>query len=457
MRAREPQVSPRRRSAWQLAAAGAPARFTVSSPGAWIGLFGLLSTALVIALAAAHTQMLIPQSLRDVPQSLRPLPGLIANAFGSVGLDIGLTGIIVSLGLMFVSYALALAASDRLSRGAVLISIGVLNAVALLAPPIMSTDLFSYIAYGRLGATYGINPYFHGPNVIWFDPLYQFVGAQWTHTPTAYGPLFTALSYPLSELGIAANVFAYKAIAAVSCLILVVLVWHAARLRGLDPVKAVALVGLNPVIVVYGVGGGHNDLLMLAILMAGVYVLLRRREGTGGAMIVAATAVKLTAGVLLPFAVAAGAGRRLAGVGRSRIVVGAALATALFGTFGALMFGWGPLHLLATLSGIQAEGGLHSVPGFILTAVGLNQLAGPLDTVLHVLYAVSIVWLIRKVWIGEMDWITASGWATVGLLVTAGLLMPWYVAWLVPLAALSSDRRLRIAAVVLTSLGLTSL
>ena len=32
---------------------------------------------------------------------------------------------------------------------------------------------------------------------------------------------------------------------------------------GIDPVKAVALVGLNPLIVVYGVGGGHNDLLML--------------------------------------------------------------------------------------------------------------------------------------------------------------------------------------------------
>ena len=47
-------------------------------------------------------------------------------------------------------------------------------------------------------------------------------------------------------------------------------VWNAARLRGLDPVKAAALVGLNPLIVVYGVGGGHNDLLMLAVLMAGV-------------------------------------------------------------------------------------------------------------------------------------------------------------------------------------------
>jgi hypothetical protein len=101
--------------------------------------------------------------------------------------------------------------------------------------------------------------------------LYAFVGAHWVGTPSAYGPLFTALSYLLAPFAIAANVLAYKAIAAISSLVVVVMVWHAARLRGLNPVRSVALVGLNPVLVVYGVGGGHNDLLMLAILTTGVY------------------------------------------------------------------------------------------------------------------------------------------------------------------------------------------
>ena len=57
---------------------------------------------------------------------------------------------------------------------------------------------------------------------------------------------------------------------------------------------------------------------MLALLVAGIYVLLRQREGTGGAMIIAATAIKLTAGMLLPFAIAASAGRRVATSGRAR-------------------------------------------------------------------------------------------------------------------------------------------
>ena len=101
-------------------------------------------------------------------------------------------------------------------------------------------------------------------------PLYHYIGSKWIATPTVYGPLFTALSYVLAPLSIPASVLAYKAIAAVSSLAIVALVWNGARLRGVDPVKAAALVGLNPLIVVYGVGGGHNDLLMLAPMVAGI-------------------------------------------------------------------------------------------------------------------------------------------------------------------------------------------
>jgi hypothetical protein len=422
----------------------------LASPRGRVGLAGLLITGLLISLSAAHTELLLPSSLR-------PVPGWLAGAFGHVGLDIGLPGLILALSLMFLSYALAVGATRQLSVRAVLASIATLNVLALVAPPLLSSDLFSYIAYGRLGAMYGINPYLHGPNLISFDPLYQLIGAHWTHTPTVYGPLFTALSYPLAGLGIAANVFAYKGIAALSCLAIVALTWQAARLRGMDPVKAVAFVGLNPVIIIYGVGGGHNDLLMLAILVAGIYVLLRQREGTGGAMIVAATAVKLTAGMLLPFALASSAGRRVAASGRARLLSGAAAAAAGFCLLGLVLFGSGPLHLLGTLTGIQGDGGSHSIIGFILSAVGLGRVNPAVGDVLHVAYAVALVWLIRQVWIGKLDWITAAGWAVVGLLISAGLLMPWYIAWLIPLAALSTDRGLWLTAIALTSLGLTSL
>jgi hypothetical protein len=60
------------------------------------------------------------------------------------------------------------------------------------------------------------------------------------------------------------------------------------------------------------------------------------------------------------------------------------------------------------------------------------------------------VWLLRRVWQGRTDWIEGAGWATVAMLVAASSLMPWYVAWSLPLAALGHDRRLARTALVLT-------
>jgi hypothetical protein len=43
----------------------------------------------------------------------------------------------------------------------------------------------------------------------------------------------------------------------------------------------------------------------------------------------------------------------------------------------------------------------------------------------------------------------ASGWANVALLLTLSWVLPWYVLWVLPFAALSASRRLRATALVL--------
>mgnify|MGYP001265017654 CR=1 FL=1 len=425
-------------------------REALSARRGWIALGGLLGTCLVVSLSAAQSNLLLPASVR-------PLPGWLAGPFGGVGLGLGLAPLIAVFVLMFVSYVVAVRAIDQLSLRAVLVSIAVLNALVLLAPPLLSTDVFSYGAYARMGALYGANPYMYGPSAIQLDPVYSYIGSHWVTTPTAYGPLFTALSYLLAPLGIAASAFAFKSIAAMSSIALLVVIWKAAPLRGLDPLKAVAFVGLNPVIVVYGVGGGHNDLMMLALLMAGVYVLLQRRERAGGALIVAATAVKLTAGLLLPFAFARDARHRRGMGGRHGLLAGAGIAAVVIAALGGALFGIGPLYLLSTLGKIQNKDGLQSIPGSIATGLGLGELGIVAELVFALAFVATFLWLLRRVWRGELDWITGAGWATVALLVTTGSLLPWYVGWLVPLAALSTDRRLWFTTFALTAIGLTSL
>lgn len=173
---------------------------------------------------------------------------------------------------------------------------------------------------------------------------------------------------------------------------------------------------------------------------------------------VAAIAVKLTAALVLPFALAERAGRREPARSAARIVTGVGLAAAVAAVGSLVVFGTAPLQLLDTLPDIQTSGALQGIPGALLTPFGLqHDLTGGVGLILDVGLVLCLVWLLRRVWIGRLDWITGAGWATVALLITAGGLLPWYVGWLVPLAALSSDRRLLIASVVLTGIGLTTL
>lgn len=395
-------------------------------------LGGIVLTGLVLAVGAAHTSQLLPESVR-------PIPRFLAGPFGGAHLDLRSYGTVGVLVAMFACYVLAVGAADRLSPRAVLTAIAALYAVVLLAPPLVSTDIFSYGAYGRMGTVYGSNPYLHGPASIQLDPLYPFIGAKWVTMPSVYGPVFTALSYVLAPLSIAASVFAYKAIAAVASLVTLAAVWNAARWRGVNPAKAAALVGLNPLTVIYGVGGGHNDLLMLAALVTGVYAILQHRDRAGGGLLTLATGIKLSGGLLLPFAIAGGALRR---TGRRDIVIGVFAVGALTLTVSFVLFGAGPLHLPATIERSQSEGDWHSIPGFITSRLGLGTIGHLTGIALMIVFVLITLWLVRRVLDGELDWIDGAGWATVAVLATASSLLPWYVAWLMPLAALGTDRRL---------------
>ena len=406
-----------------------------------LGIAGLLVTTLLVALAAAHTDALLPESVRPVPQWL-------AGPFDGAGFSLGSGGLVVVLIVMFASYVVAARAAERLSARTVLMCIAAIHALVLLAPPLLSTDVFSYQFYGRMGAMYGTNPYLAGPHALALDPLFPYIGAKWSYTPTVYGPLFTVLSYAFAPLSIAASALAYKAIAACASLGTVALVWNSARLRGLNPVKAAALVGLNPLIVVYGVGGGHNDLLMMLALVAAIYLMLAHRERASGVLTMTAAAIKLTGGLLLPFAIASGGPH--AGDRRRKLLIGAGFGFAVFTTLGLSLFGTGPLHLLGTIQKVQSEGDWHSIPGFIGTRLGLETLAHITSWLLAVVFLGVFWWLLRRVWRGQLDWIDAAGWTAAVLLVTASSLLPWYVAWLIPLAALASDRRLWRVAIVTT-------
>jgi hypothetical protein len=114
------------------------------------------------------------------------------------------------------------------------------------------------------------------------------------------------------------------------------------------------------------------------------------------------------------------------------------------------VFGGGVLHLAVTVQKSQSEGDWHSIPGFVSSRLGLGTAGHITGDVLAVVFIAVTAWLVRKVWRGELDWIAGAGWATVAMLATASSLLPWYVAWLMPLAALGLDRRLLRVSIVMT-------
>ena len=375
----------------------------------------------------------------------------LQGSFGNTGIDLGGIGLTVVLAVMFASYMLVVGTAGRLSP---LLVLGAIAAPARADRPRPAAVLDRRVQLPVLRPDRAGVPRQRVPGRtvrVHHDPLYPYIGSKWVAAPTVYGPLFTGLSYLLAPLTIPTNVFAYKAIAAVSSLAVVALVWNGARLRGIEPVKAAALVGLNPLIVVYGVGGGHNDLLMLVPLLAGIVLLLQRHGRLGAGSIVVGAGIKVTAGLLLPFALA-GARGPLSRTRRRDLVIGAGVTGALLSAFAFVLFGAGPLHLPATIENVQSNGNWQSIPGFIGTRLGLGTVGHPVTLILVALFAVALAWLLWRVWQGQLDWIAGAGWATFALLVTAASLLPWYVAWLIPLAALARDGRLWKASIVLTGI-----
>ena len=145
-----------------------------------------------------------------------------------------------------------------------------------LAPPFSLTDTFNYLHYGRMLPLYGLDPYTALPIAARADPAYAY--STWHHLPSPYGPLFTLVDGAARALGLPVAYWVLKVSIGVAAVAVAVLVALLARRLGRDPARAVAFVALNPLVLVYGVGGVHNDVLFMVLLLGGALLALSRRE-----------------------------------------------------------------------------------------------------------------------------------------------------------------------------------
>ncbi len=311
--------------------------------------------------------------------------------------------------------------------------VALLNLIVFAGPILISTDVFSYIAYARMGVVHGVNPYTHGPVAIVGDPVFRYVGHDWLGVATAYGPLYTLITYPLGLVGVVGALWGMKLYALLASAATLALTWRVAGRRGHDRVFALLAVGVNPLFVIYGLGGAHNDLIMLALMMTAVAFTLSGRDGAAGAAVIAGALVKATVAVLLPFMVLA---RR-----RSSAVYGALGALALGALAGYAVFGIHGIDVVAALNRDSAFVSTDSFPNELAHLFGKPGVFPVDHDLLKAALVLIVAHLLWRTWRGY-DWVAASGWALLAIAVTSTWLLAWYVLWPLPLAVVTRDRRL---------------
>jgi alpha-1,6-mannosyltransferase len=332
----------------------------------------------------------------------------------------------------------------------------ILVAVAAFAcvPPLLSHDVYSYVDYARLGVLHGFDPYVSPPAAAPSDPT--FAEVTWPDTTSAYGPLFTLATYPLAWLPVGAAVYTLKAISAAAVLAIALVVARLAPARGVDPLRATAFVALNPLVLVHVVGGPHNDALAILLMTLGVAGILTARETSAGATFVAAIAIKASATVALPFALLGAAepptGLKRPLFGRFRpvggLLLGGTLTLGVIGGAAYLAFGWSWLDAFALAGENQGRTSYMSLPITTARLTGLDPDAVRIAAL--ALYAAFVTYLLIWTYRGA-DWIRSAAWATAGLLLATSWLLPWYLLWPLPLAALSRDGVLKLLVLGLTA------
>nr|WP_228045958.1 polyprenol phosphomannose-dependent alpha 1,6 mannosyltransferase MptB [Saccharopolyspora sp. HNM0983] len=372
-------------------------------------------------------------------------------------------GLTAATALVYTGFGLLVWAWVRLGRGVLAHLVdarGVLLAAAawiaplLVAPPLFSRDVYSYLGQGLL-ALHGMDPYGVGPGEL-TGPIPENVHPTWQNTPAPYGPLFIGIAKGVLLLAghelITGIVLMRLMLLAGLLLLVCVLPGLVRHLGGSLPV-ALWLSVASPMTVIHLVGGPHNDMLMIGLLAAGALLALEGRPAAGVVLVSLAMAIKATAGVALPFLVWIWAAR-LEGPLWRRFARAVLPALALFAAvFGACVlaakvgFGWLPalsapgliVNYLSLPTGLGQA--LHILVDLVVDAhpvpfVEFGRSVG------SVALAGLIAWQWWRARDGGPDAVRRAAIVLCAAALLSPTVLPWYLTWSVALAcALPWTRR----------------
>jgi alpha-1,6-mannosyltransferase len=367
-------------------------------------------------------------------------------------------GLVVSSILLWIGIAMLLVAWLRLGRWTVdrgrvseytmIATTGFWLAPLLLSIPLFSRDTYSYLAQGALLRD-GFDPYVVGP-IDNPNSLLDNVSSIWTTTAAPYGPAFILVAKFVTMV-VGNNVVAGTILLRL-CMLpgLALLIWAAPRVArhvGADGALALWICVLNPLVIVHLMGGVHNEMLMVGLMMAGIALTFARRHVAGAALIAVAVAVKATAVLALPFMVWVWmrhlGGNRL----RAFLIASVASVTTFIAVFAVLSavagvgLGWltalaGSVKIINWLTIPTAVANLTNAIGGLFMPVNFYAILDVTRIIGIGIIGVSLPLLWWRFRHTDREALQGIAWAMFVVVLFVPAALPWYYTW--PLAVISA-------------------
>jgi len=137
--------------------------------------------------------------------------------------------------------------------------------------PTSANDLFRYVVRGRVWAVYGQSPLATPPDAFPDDPYTSFAG-EFAHLASVYGPLWEVVVQVPLQLGatsMVAGTVGVKLMVLLAYLACAVLLGWVAIPEKSSALMALTFFAWNPLILMQGLGNGHNDMVFMALMVLG--------------------------------------------------------------------------------------------------------------------------------------------------------------------------------------------
>ncbi len=387
---------------------------------------------LVIAASAPVWRLAVPTWRITVPGIAHPGSATASTLWfllGLILLGVGWLGLILRAGRI---------GDPRRALIVVGVVIAFWTVPVSLGPPLLSNDVYSYVAQGEM-ASRGIDPGANGPAALGRNDWTSAADPVWRAAAAPYGPVAVFTSRTVVEAAghdPAVALWFYRVVVLVGIAMAATGVSLIALRSGIRPAIAVAIGIGNPIVILHLIGGAHNDALMFGFLALGLAAAQRGRRYAAVALLIAATAIKVPAALGLVYLGWCWDG--VTATNRRRILTTAGVMASAIAAIaiGCVLMGMGPGWLTALTSTGKVNDTYSPTTklGFsiseILGAIGIDVDGATLTAGVRALglLAVVVLALIVMLRSPRIGVVRATGIMLVAYVILGPVIWPWYLA-----------------------------